>query len=458
MTIDHDDLRLAPPSVEVDTNTGDINVLIKEARRRQRLRYLAILLAALIILAAILGLSALRGGPREPRSTSGTPRKGQSIATLSLPLKSRIWALDMLNSDSGYAVAGVSSLKQKELLIKTTNEGHSWTVMGRLPYSFQAGQFKPLLDFVTPTIGYTQTFRAGSNWVPNKIYVTKNAGKSWSKLRISGRVPSSLDANANASTSPDFRVSHGVLTLVSLGCTLATSNGPCPATLSEYHWGSTTPCTSHRVSYVGPAPNASTAQTFLLAAPSAETALVAEGEASAGWFRFALTTNGGASWSSVSNPCGEYPNQPGVTFSGVTITPSRWMLNCSQGTGMNHANVRLSETTNDGHTWSTINYTPAWSAKPGSIAGEMDQVWTSNGGNVFWSYSTLGFIQVSTNGGRSWSPIEVNGQSSNLNTGGWPIEFDPVGPSGAYFVTKTGQVLLSRVGTNFVPVRLLSRT
>jgi photosystem II stability/assembly factor-like uncharacterized protein len=82
-------------------------------------------------------------------------------------------------------------------------------------------------------------------------------------------------------------------------------------------------------------------------------------------------------------------------------------------------------------------------------------VWPSIGGNVLWSYSSLGFIQVSTNGGRTWSPIVVNGKVSNLNTGGWPIEFDPVGTSGANFVTKTGQILLTRNGTNFTPVRLL---
>ena len=125
---------------------------------------------------------------------------------------------------------------------------------------------------------------------------------------------------------------------------------------------------------------------------------------------------------------------------------------------MNHATVFLSETTNDGHSWSTINYTPAASAKAGAIAGEMEQVWTSNGGNVLWSYSLLGFIQVSANSGRTWSPISVNGELSNSNTGGSPIEFDPVGQSGAYFVTATGQVLLTRNGPNFTTVQLLHKS
>jgi hypothetical protein len=35
------------------------------------------------------------------------------------------------------------------------------------------------------------------------------------------------------------------------------------------------------------------------------------------------------------------------------------------------------------------------------------------------------------------------------------IEFNPAEPSGAYFVTMTGQVLLTRCGKNFTPVQLL---
>jgi photosystem II stability/assembly factor-like uncharacterized protein len=126
---------------------------------------------------------------------------------------------------------------------------------------------------------------------------------------------------------------------------------------------------------------------------------------------------------------------------------------------MNHANVQLSETDNDGRSWSTINDSPALSTKPGGIIDEMAQVWTTKAGNVLWSYSTLGFVQVSINGGRTWSFIKVNGTTLNSSTyGGWPIEFDPVGPTDAYFVTNSGQILETRNGTNFTPVRLLHST
>jgi photosystem II stability/assembly factor-like uncharacterized protein len=226
--------------------------------------------------------------------------------------------------------------------------------------------------------------------------------------------------------------------------------------LSEYHWGATTPFASHRVSSFGS--KHSSANTYLLAAPTATTALVAEGATTGGPFVLALTTDAGASWAPVSNPCKPYPGAPGMNISGATLTTSRWILNCSQGTGMNHATVLLSESNSDGRTWSTINYTPAWSAKAGAIAGEEDQVWTSNSGNVLWSYSLLGFMQVSTNGGRTWAPIAVNGNLSNSNTGGGPIEFDPIGSTGAYFVSVSGQVLLTHNGTNFIPVRLLRNT
>ncbi|HEY5266864.1 MAG TPA: hypothetical protein VIJ40_08635 [Acidimicrobiales bacterium] len=435
-------------------------LLIKEARRRQRSRYLTVAVVLVVLVVAVIGLSTLFNSPIATRTSADTPGRNQLATAPSLPVKSQIWTLDMLNTASGYAVAGVSSTTHNEQLIKTTNTGKSWIIVGTLPYSFVAGQEKPLLQFVTPSIGYTQTFRVGTKWVPNNIYVTTNAGKSWSKILISGQVPSDVDAVADSSTSPDFRISNGALSLLSLGCSAGTgvsTGSPCPATLSEYHLGATTPFSSHRVAYLG-AGKGPQATSYLLVAPSATTALVAEDATTGGPFSFVLTTNSGTSWSLINNPCKSNPGSPGMNISGVALTPSRWLLNCSQGWGMNHATVLLSETTNDGHAWSTMNYTAAASAKTGAITGEMDQVWTSNGGNVLWSYSLLGFIQVSTNGGRTWSPIVVNGKASNSNTGGWPIEFDPVGPSGAYLITKAGQALLTHNGTDFTPVRLLHKS
>jgi photosystem II stability/assembly factor-like uncharacterized protein len=451
---------IAPTEHEAAPKDVDAaELLIKEARRKARRRRLSIAIAVTLAVALLFSfITTVLRSPGPPSTATGRAKEHRLAATTSLPQRSRIWTLDMLNSASGFAVAGVSSSKRDEQLIKTTNAGHRWAVVGTLPYSFVAGQFKPLLDFVTPTIGYTQTFRVGTTWVPNNIYVTTDAGKSWSKLRFSGDVPSDVDAVANASTSPDFRLSKGVVSLISLHCAPGVVSGACPATLSEYHWGATTPFSSHRVAYLGAGSTGTPATAYLLAAPTSATALVAEGATSGGPYSLALTTNAGASWSLVSNPCRKYPGTPGMSISGNTLTPSRWILNCSQGTGMSHATVQLSETANDGHTWSTINYTPGTSVKSGAISGEEDQVWTSNGGAVLWSYSLVGFIQVSTNAGRTWSPIEVNGQRSNSNTGGWPIEFDPIGSSGAYLVTKSGQILQTTNGTNFTPVQLLRTT
>jgi photosystem II stability/assembly factor-like uncharacterized protein len=448
---------IAPIEHEMPPPDNDaVELLIKEARRKARRRRLSIATSVTLAFILLFGLiSTVLRGPGTRTTPTGRAKNHQIAVTTSLPRSSQIWTLDMLNGASGFAVAGVSSAKHHERLIKTGNAGHSWSVISTLPYSFVAGEFKPLLNFVTPTVGYTQAFSTDAH----SIFVTTDGGMRWSKLRISGQVPTEIDAAADASTSPDFRVSNGVVSLVSLGCTVATSNGACPATLSEYRWGATSPFSSHRVRYLGPGSKSSSASTYLLAAPTEKSALVAEGATPGGPYSLVLTSNAGVTWSRVSNPCKTYPGAPGMSISGATLTPSKWMLNCSQGTGMNHATVQLSETENDGRSWSTINYTPAWSAKAGAIIGEADQVWMSNSGNVLWSYSLLGFVQVSTNGGRTWSLIEVNGKKMNSDTyGGWPIEFDPVGSSGAYFVTKTGQILQTRTGTNFTPVELLRHT
>jgi hypothetical protein len=378
---------------------------------------------------------------------------------MEIPLSapSRIWTLDMLNASSGYAVAGASSKTRHEHLIATSNMGKSWNVVGVLPYSFDAGQLKPILRFVTPSIGYTQAFEVGARWEPNNIYVTTNAGKSWAKLSLPGQVPSMISSDAYASTSPDFRFSNGVVSLLSLKCSVSVdlrTDGTCPATLSEYRWGARQPFSTHTVANSGAGVGGRQHSSYLIAAPSATTALVAEESHSANATSFALTENAGESWTTIANPCRHLPGKEDILISGVSVSPARWILDCSQPTGMNHATVLLSETTNNGHSWTTLNFTPSWSAKRGAIGGEEDQVWSSNGGAVLWSYSSLGYRQVSTDGGRTWTPISVNGRASNENTGGAPIQFDPVGRSGAYFVTESGELLLSRDGTNFTTVRL----
>jgi hypothetical protein len=68
MTIEHEVVRLTSPLPESEIRPGDINVLIKEARRRQRLRYLAIAVTIIVVLATVVGLSTLREGPHAPLS------------------------------------------------------------------------------------------------------------------------------------------------------------------------------------------------------------------------------------------------------------------------------------------------------------------------------------------------------------------------------------------------------
>ncbi len=434
-------------------------LLIKEARqarRRRRRRNGAVAFVALVIVVAgSFTYQMVRGDPPAPRVDASAPKKAPPVFVIPLPARSKIWTLDMMNGSSGYAVAGPSSKSHDERLLETANAGASWKVVGSLPYSFVAGNVKPLLHFVTPSIGYTQAFTVANQWESNNVYVTTNGGRSWTRLAIPGLVPSDSDAFADASTSPDFRFASGVLTLVSLKCSTGVAlrtYGNCPPELSQYRWGDRRAYSIHGIGDLATSATTNQFSTFLLAAPTKKVALVASQSGPSGSLALALTLDAGATWTSVKNPCKPYPEASGPFISGVTVTSTRWILSCSQGTGMNHATVSLNETTNDGHSWTTLNYTPAWSARSGAIAGEIDQIWASNGGEVLWSYSSLGFVQVSSDGGRLWDPIRINGRISNSNTGGAPTEFDPVGHSGAYWVTSSGQILLTRDGTNFTPL------
>lgn len=458
-------MTVSPPRNDLSYEVSNsAELLIKEARRASRKRRLRRCLILMVLVFLVVGATVYRvegGTSSSPRIGTGPPKRSPPVMVLPLSAHSRIWTLDMLNVSSGYAVAGASSKIRHEHLIATTNMGKSWHVVGVLPYSFYAGQLKPILHFVTQSIGYTQAFQVGEQWLSNNIYVTTNGGTSWSDLSISGQVPSMINTEAYASTSPDFRISNGVVSLLSLHCSASVdlrTDGACPATLSEYRWGAKQPFSTHGVSNLGTIAGGRQRSAYLITAPSATTALVAEVSYSANATNFALTNDAGKSWTAIANPCRHFPGVEGILISGVSLAPSQSILNCSQGTGMNHATVLLSKTTNNGHSWTALNYTPSWSAKSGAIGGEEDQVWASNGGSVLWSYSSLGYRQVSTDGGRTWKPISVSGRASNENTGGAPIQFDPVGRIGAYFVTESGELLLSRNGTNFTPVRLLHKS
>ena len=83
----------------------------------------------------------------------------------------------------------------------------------------------------------------------------------------------------DSSTSPDYQFSSGTVSLVSLQCSVAQgsfSYGTCPATLADYHWGSTTLFASHKIDPGTWGSQSKFHTSYLLAAPSSKIALIAD--------------------------------------------------------------------------------------------------------------------------------------------------------------------------------------
>lgn len=301
---------------------------------------------------------------------------GSSIRALKLT------RLQMLTSKIGVGVAPITTYSGRLVrayLVRTNDGGDTWRVTGIFPKGF----YPWTTGFATPDVGYVINGSA--------VLFTSNAGRTWTDVKETGS-PLSIS------------VKGGVIWIPVEDCVTNAMQGPCSTHLDSYSSGDLTPSsvTSFRsdqpvLAHVGP------------------TSGYAFGSSGASGDVF-ITSNSGATWRSVPNPCQSHP----VT-EGAVASLTRLSIFCEVGQGGTGPTV-LYRSLNGGGTWTKI------SADPAIVPGD-DVV---SAGPFMWVFAPT--LHESSDGGRSWSIVSKvkYGPSGYITTFGSSDAWHPVPGHGIY--------------------------
>ena len=413
-----------------------IDDIIPEARQRARSRRLKVgfFLSVLASVIAVLILGGVIAGGGPPRVHTNETRPGEV-----LPLApgaqlgaSSVVALQMFNLSAGVGISSTWSNESfsanRSYLTETASSGSRWRVLGQLPEPTDY----PLMLFMSPSEGYVAD---GSS-----LLFTRDRGRSWSTVAVAGPTQSLTD-------------SKGTIWAMSNSCAnQAAQTGVCTTVLNVLRPGALTPISARPVPSIPsaawkpyPAGGAPKLTATLLARISPSSGVAVEG--SDGPNSLLMTIDSGRRWSQLSDPCGQL-----TVGSMVAFNAARWDIFCSQGGGMMQATNRLFATSDGGKDWSLL----AYGNQDGSIGGTLGDGYLSNfgasaDGRILWYTAEVGFMNVSTDGGRTWRY-----PTPNL-TDGWDWgHFVVVGHS-AWLAMADGGLVHTTNGVNWMPMTSGSR-
>jgi hypothetical protein len=452
---------------------NEIEVLLREAKRRSRRRRLALagrvlfatVLAVALLIATIVAIGS-RAPTNSPHTSPGPSIPVGALATVDrLGGGSSIWVVDMLSTSDGFAIAGRPGRHYPAFLVATSTGGRTWHVRSRLPYSFTGNSFwMPSLVFLNDRVGYTQSGIPEQGASDRDVFVTIDGGLQWRPLRLGGVIPTVAGDNLLAgSVNENYQVANGVLSLVALRCTeteLLQGGSVCPSVLEQFKVGAVRPFATWQIPAVGDQlPGGRVPSDRLLAAVSARTVIVAEGDLE-GWSPLLISKTGGRSWATWPTPCGslrvgafvlQLPIQELHLFAS-----NWWVLDCWQDQGMSQGAIVVSATNNRGRSWRLLSEGSAGAnaggiPNVGTIGDDQQTLWASNDGRVLWAWDSIrGWFSESTDGGRDWTALRVASGEGGPPT----VDLAPVGPRGAFLVVQ-GEAFATTNGINWRHLRLL---
>ncbi|MGH9021014.1 MAG: DUF4232 domain-containing protein, partial [Acidimicrobiales bacterium] len=299
--------------------------------------------------------------------------------------------------------------------VRTVDAGHHWTVVARLPaairvnFGFQATR----LSFASPRVGYLGG--AGSS-----VWMTTDGGGSWSRVATPG-------------VDPTFLVGTSRLWVTSSLCPRTRPHAnpqTCRSVLTSYRWGSPSASSSNKV----PVPRTGVwrGATPLAQTPDSVAGLVVNvGATEGGRSSLFSTTDDGASWRRVANPCGADP-----VSQLLTQVPTRWLLYCWQDQGMNQGHNELWSSSTRGASWTPIANESMGHSDASHVGDEYLTVTYSGNRRLLWAAvgGASGGLEYSVDGGSHWASVDV---ATDLY-GGSPEFVSALGATGAIFGVVTG--------------------
>jgi photosystem II stability/assembly factor-like uncharacterized protein len=378
-----------PPLVE------EIVVLIPEARMRQRRRWLRTGMIVFLVSAVALLVSLSIGG----LGTRSTAPPGPNSALKQGPVAplpvgtvldaSSVTAIQMFTPTRGVAIATFWNKNfttiENSYLTSTMNGGTSWRITGVLP----TGSWSPSvlgaeqIAFVSAREGYV------ARPAPRGPLFTSNGGRTWQSVAFSGE-------------SPSMSLSKGDLVVSAERCpTGLVGTNRCVTYLGIFPLGSRTPSSDTVVPSLLAGSAKVTPQVLAL---SGSIGLAVEDST------LIATSNSGASWRQVANPCpGEGPGEVQLA------SDSRWYMLCGRGVGMMKAYNWIYKTADSGRTWTLVaKGSPLRNDGDGYIGYSVNAFGVSSDGQEMWIDGGPGFLQVSSDGGRQWQFAGTIGAKTNV--------------------------------------------
>ena len=374
------------PSVE------EIVVLFPEARVAQRRRWLrrgliVLLVSAVILLVAIFVGGIGRSTPPPAPSSALTQSSVSPLPVGTVINASSVVAIQMFSASKGVAIATFwnknFTLLGNSYLTTTVNGGTSWRITGVLPTGSwnPIGQGTGLIAFVSPEEGYIE------QPAPRGPLFTSDGGRTWKSVAFAGETTS-------------LTLSHGRVIVSVERC--PNGSDPCVTRLGVFPLGSLTPSSDTVIPSLSDGSSNVPPQVLAMSGP---TGLVAEGST------LIATSNSGASWRRVTNPCPGYA--PGEA---QLVSGSRWYMLCGRGVGMMKAYIWLYKTADSGRTWTLVaKGSPLRDVETGNIGPyAVSAFGVSGDGREMWIDGGPGFLEVSSDGGRQWQFAGTIGAKTNL--------------------------------------------
>jgi photosystem II stability/assembly factor-like uncharacterized protein len=370
----------------------------------------------------------LSTGPLSSTSNVAHVTRSTPLTDTTLGAGTQIDVIDMLSSALGYAVASGSG-KGPALyyLVRTTNVGNSWTVLGALPLAaFTAASANgrwtvPSIHFVNAKVGYVSV-------TDGPLFVTDDGGTTWSKVKTPG-------------IWPTYEISANTMFVASDVCTAnLPAYGPlqCPSYLSQYRVGTTTPT---KISIIPGVGVGKWRAAVVLDALSSTTAVVVEGGTEGSRSSLLATDNGGASWRQLSDPCeGLMVDQL------LTHDPGRWLLYCYMGGGMNQGSSELWRSSDGGHSWSIVAKSTEGGINIGGIGDVSNMLYFNNEGTIYGALGgAAGGLEYSSDLGAHWTRTNI---TTNIY-GGAPEYVSVFDAAGAIFGIEDGPQYRTSNGTKW---------